>query len=49
MSVEEHATAKYLADVHNGVDLKSLSDELMLGTDQALRSVTWNEKKWMRQ
>jgi hypothetical protein len=28
--------------------LQKLSDELMRGGEPALRSVTWSEKKWMR-
>jgi hypothetical protein len=49
MSVNNHTSVKYLVNVRHDIDLKLLSDELMLGMEPALRSVTWNEKKWMRQ
>jgi hypothetical protein len=49
MAIENHASVRYLVNVHNNVDLKALSDKLMAGADQGLRSITWSEKKWMRQ
>jgi hypothetical protein len=48
MAVENHAKAKYLVTIRRGIELKKLSDELMRGVEPALRSVTWSEKKWMR-
>jgi hypothetical protein len=49
MAMENHASVRYVANVQNSTDLKSLSEELMTSAGQPLRSVTWSEKKWMRQ
>jgi hypothetical protein len=49
MTMDQHASATYLVNVRNGIDLNSLSGELMNGTADGLRSVSWSEKKWMRQ
>jgi hypothetical protein len=48
MAVENHAKVKYLVNVRRDIELKTLSDELMRAVEPALRSVTWSEKKWMR-
>jgi hypothetical protein len=49
MSVDTEAQAKYLVTVRHNVELKQVSDELMLNVQPTLRSVSWSEKKWMRQ
>jgi hypothetical protein len=49
MSVTGNASAKYLVNIRHDMKLKTLSDDLMFGDDSRLRSVTWTEKKWMRQ
>jgi hypothetical protein len=49
MSLEKDATAKYLVNLRHQVELKTLSDELMLADKAALKSVSWTEKIWMRQ
>jgi hypothetical protein len=49
MSVDGDASAKYLVNIQPTMELKKLSDELMLVHEPALRSVSWAEKKWMRQ
>ena len=49
MALDNHASARYVTNVHNNTDLKSLSEELMASAGQPLRSITWSEKKWMRQ
>jgi hypothetical protein len=47
MSLNKHRSARYLVNVPAHTTLMSLSEKL-LATDPKL-SVTWNEKKWMRQ
>jgi hypothetical protein len=49
MSIENHASARYLVNVQSSVDLKVLSEQLMAAAGQGLRSIAWSEKKWMRQ
>jgi hypothetical protein len=49
MALDNHASARYVANVQNDIDLKSLSEELLASAGQPLRSITWSEKKWMRQ
>lgn len=49
MAVDKEAQAKYLVTVRPKVELKQVSDELMLKVEPSLRSVSWSEKKWMRQ
>jgi hypothetical protein len=49
MAVDGDASAKYLVNIRRNIELKLLSDELVRLDQPALRSVTWSEKKWMRQ
>jgi hypothetical protein len=49
MAMDNRASVKYLVNVPSDADLKRLSDNLMAGIEEGLHSVTWSEKKWMRQ
>jgi hypothetical protein len=49
MTMDDRARVKYLVNVRSDTDLKLLSNNLMTLGNEGLHSVTWSEKKWMRQ
>jgi hypothetical protein len=49
MSLNKHSSAKYVVNVPANIGLTGLSREMVLESDPEGLSITWNEKKWMRQ
>jgi hypothetical protein len=50
MAVDTDVKAKYLVELRHDMELKTLSDDLMLAAGEPpLSAVSWSEKKWMRQ